>query len=380
MNRSGKRSRENLAKAPPVVIIRPSKYDNLTLTTNTNGSITVHGGGSKLGSGDGRMILQNIYFVNLLQEAYSFPISRMILPTNIPINPFDLMLTVRSNKKEALQKAIEKQFGFTARREKRKTDVLVLKVRDPGLLAAHVSKQGSKMDFKNGEGYDAYVNFPITDEVSLLENYFHKPILVDPGLSGNYDITYQWKDMEGIEKALSRELAEAGLELVPTNMPIDVLLVSQPGAFKRLWSDSDRASLAFQGNLADFRQDRSAYQGDLAAIQASWEGQEIVHSTEDSASLVFSGTNMEFRSLDYSFDCYKGTFSLREDTNPKQLIAVVTESLTTRDVGQTVHAIYQMKDGVLKVTAYNPGFPNPPAAFDAPKSLFEKSLFLSRDV
>jgi uncharacterized protein (TIGR03435 family) len=157
----------------------------------------------------------------------------MILPASIPTGSFDVMVTLPSHQHEALQKAIEQRFGFTARPETRETDVLMLKVKDPGLLAAHASKPESQRQFKPGKGSLAFVNSPISFEARELEGLYLQPIfdrpviVVEPGLTGNYDLTFQWKDENGKKQAFTDELARAGLELVPTNMPVELLVVEK---------------------------------------------------------------------------------------------------------------------------------------------------------
>jgi uncharacterized protein (TIGR03435 family) len=207
---------ENLKKAPPVLIIRSARYsDNAMMSINDNGNVI------------SKVIAHNMDVPGLLQIAYSFSRQRMILPASVPTNHFDLMLTLPAHQKEALQEAIKRKFGFTARRETRETEVLLLKVKDPGLLALHASKRGSKMGFKHDEGMWAWTNFPISFVADTLENLFDKPVIVQPGLSARYDITFQWEDVNNREQAVSNELAQAGLELVPSREPIEMLVVEK---------------------------------------------------------------------------------------------------------------------------------------------------------
>jgi uncharacterized protein (TIGR03435 family) len=209
---------ENLKKAPSVLIIRPTRYYSLTMSSSVNiyDDKVIR-----------KIIAQNIGFVSLLQTAYSFSRQRMILPAGVPTNHFDLMLTLPDHQLEALQKAIQRQFGFAARPETRETDVLLLKVKDPGLLALHASKRGSKMGFKPSTNSYAYSNFPISMEAQMLEAFSFKPVILQPGLSGNYDITFQWEDVNSREQALANELAQAGLELVPSRETIEMLVVEK---------------------------------------------------------------------------------------------------------------------------------------------------------
>ena len=207
---------ENLNKAPAVLIIRPARYSDYgMMSINDSDNIM------------SKVIAHNLNFVGLLRIAYSISQQRMILPETVPTNRFDLMLTLRSHQKEALQKAINREFEVTARRETRETNVLLFKVKDPGLLALHVSKRGSKMSFTNDKGLWAWGNFPISFVSNYLEGVFNKPVIVQSGLGDRYDITFQWEDAQSQKKALSDELAQAGLELVPSRESIEMLVVEK---------------------------------------------------------------------------------------------------------------------------------------------------------
>ena len=212
---------ENLKKAPPVLTIRPTRYFSLTNIS----SISLTDNGKDVRG----VIAHNLNVVGLLAIAYSCDALKMTLPSGIPTNHFDLMLTLRSQPLEALQKEIQQKFGLTAHRETRETNELLLRVKDPGLLAVHAGKRGSKMDFKHDEHSFAFVNFPISMEAKMLETVFFKPVVLQPGLSGNYDLTFRWEDMEQRQQAVSDELARAGLELVSTNLPMEMLVVEKTG-------------------------------------------------------------------------------------------------------------------------------------------------------
>src|ERR1017187_10474352 len=117
--------RENLRKAPPVLIIRPTRY-----FSPTNGGIMSNTDNGK----DAReTIARNVSVANLLAIAFSADLHETILPPDLPTNNFDLMLTLRDHQLEALQKAIERKFGLTAHRETFETNELQLRVRDPEL-------------------------------------------------------------------------------------------------------------------------------------------------------------------------------------------------------------------------------------------------------
>jgi uncharacterized protein (TIGR03067 family) len=108
-----------------------------------------------------------------------------------------------------------------------------------------------------------------------------------------------------------------------------------------------------------------SHPSDSPALQGSWKGRVVGGDSERPVSLVFSGANLEFHGADANDWC-KGTFSLREDTRPKQLIGVITEGPDPQYVGARVYAIYRLEEGVLTISGNAPGSSAPPADFDAP--------------
>lgn len=207
----------NLDRAPAVLIIRPARYsDNGAVCRNFNSDAI------------NQIISHNSNIAGLMEFAYSYySPPDPILPDGVPTNNYDLMLTLRRHSLEALQKAIRQKFGLVAHRETMETNALCLTVTDPKLLALHASKSGSKRMFKNGKKFVFYSNSPISLEAQYLELFFYQRVVLQPGLSGSYDITYQWHSADTMQQEISNELARAGLQLVPTNMPIEVLVVEK---------------------------------------------------------------------------------------------------------------------------------------------------------
>jgi uncharacterized protein (TIGR03067 family) len=105
---------------------------------------------------------------------------------------------------------------------------------------------------------------------------------------------------------------------------------------------------------------------DAATLQGKWEGEEIGNNPGP-CYLTVSGKDMEFRAADPN-EWYKGTFTLREDTNPRQVILVITGCSADQYVGKTTYAIYRLEGGTLTITGNEPGNPDVPAAFDSPDS------------
>ncbi len=210
---------ENLKKAPPVLIIRPTRFSDHTAMMDKNG-----------------LVAHNLDLKNLFAFAYAssnsdgfipFSTERMILPTDAPPGGYDLMFTLPDHPMKKLQQAITQKTGFGARKEIRDTHVLLLNTKDPALLALHESKKGTKANYEHDNNMQATFNFPISNTARFLEGVFHKPVVVEPGLSGRYDFTFRWQDPQRAEEALTEELDQDGLELVPTNMPIEMLVVEK---------------------------------------------------------------------------------------------------------------------------------------------------------
>ena len=87
---------------------------------------------------------------------------------------------------------------------------------------------------------------------------------------------------------------------------------------------------------------------------------------EHQCSLVFSGGAYAFRDEVDTNVWYKGTFTLREDTTPRQFIGVVSECPFPQYVGKTSMAIYRLESGTLTIAGHEPGITAAPSAFDAP--------------
>jgi uncharacterized protein (TIGR03067 family) len=103
----------------------------------------------------------------------------------------------------------------------------------------------------------------------------------------------------------------------------------------------------------------------LTTLQGTWKG--LAKADPDHpCSFVVSGSHFDFHDDSDTNVWYKGTFSLREDTTPKQYIAVITECPFPQYVGKTSLAIYRLDNGMLTITGNEPGNPALPSAFDAP--------------
>jgi len=102
---------------------------------------------------------------------------------------------------------------------------------------------------------------------------------------------------------------------------------------------------------------------ETASLQGAWSGHENDESSQSSPSLLIKGSKFEFHGADTN-EWYKATFSIY-DTNPKQLVGIITECPFPQYVGRTTYAIYELQEGVLKIAGNEPGNPMVPASFEA---------------
>ncbi len=108
----------------------------------------------------------------------------------------------------------------------------------------------------------------------------------------------------------------------------------------------------------------SLHRSGAAALQGTWSGREIGFSPETPRTLVISGNHFEYRGANPN-DWGKGTLTLRENTEPRQLLVVLTECGFPQYLGKTACLIYNIEAGTLTAAASEPGTPAP-SNFDSP--------------
>jgi uncharacterized protein (TIGR03435 family) len=218
------RYREGLQKAPEALIVRPTHYD-LNQLSHT-------GIGAHYGWIDGKMANLCVSFSELVSYAYTKQAvwdERLMTRTEFPQEligklTFDVIDTLRVQPVEKLQAEIKQQlkqkFGLSWHREIRDTKVLFIKVKDPQLLESKITRV-----FADSQS--------IPELAGDWENYFGKPVLDETGLTNRYDrklglipaayIPNRTKDLD----ANNAFLAQYGLELVPTNQPMEWLALER---------------------------------------------------------------------------------------------------------------------------------------------------------
>jgi uncharacterized protein (TIGR03067 family) len=107
------------------------------------------------------------------------------------------------------------------------------------------------------------------------------------------------------------------------------------------------------------------HNSDTSVLQGSWEGAEIGGKTKGMCSIVISENKAEYSGADTN-EWLKATFSLREHTNPRQIVFLTTACSYPPHVGTARYAIYRFEGGAVRLTASEPGDTNVPPSFDAP--------------
>ena len=138
---------------------------------------------------------------------------------------------------EALQQKLKTEFNVVAKREMIETNVLLLMAKYPN--ADGLKPSTSQTSYEgNDPGHLACTNCPLSTLADMLEDRFRIPVIDQTSLTNHYDFNLTWDEygkkigndypgypnLEGLKQALLNQL---GLELVPTNLPIEILVVEK---------------------------------------------------------------------------------------------------------------------------------------------------------
>ena len=203
-------------KAPAGIIIRPTHSPRSSATAI---------------SGNNRIIERDVSFRTILVTAYDPGASRytppvtdrVIGPEDMPAGNFDFLVNVPDRGREKLQDKIKTQFGLVGRLETITTNVLALRLINP---EAPGLKPNARLSFAGS------VFFTVADLAQYLErNIFDQPIVYQTKLNQYglpethlFSVPFKPGGPEAVKKLL---LNNFGLELVPTNMPIEMLVVEK---------------------------------------------------------------------------------------------------------------------------------------------------------
>jgi uncharacterized protein (TIGR03435 family) len=201
----------------------------------------------------------------MLQIAYRVgDDSHTLVTTPLPQGLYDFIANLPNGSPEALQSEIKRKFGLVGTWRMVETNVLLLKLADPGVhgfksagslmqeLNLNINSLGGPMMYELGQAqkevtalknnvfYRTKYRFNTTVDVLIkwngLERVFNLPIIDETGLTNRYDFvtTFDFNipevggfgnpDKEMWKSVLAEQL---GLELIPTNMPIEILVIEK---------------------------------------------------------------------------------------------------------------------------------------------------------
>jgi uncharacterized protein (TIGR03435 family) len=207
-------STDILKQVPPQVRIVPSRFPE------SGGSCAVNGMVLGIGQSAESMLL----------AAYDGSSSRLIRTTALPEKKYDFIANLPHDSRQALQNEIKRKLGLIAHHEMRLTNVLQLKVKKAGADGLRPS-DGQGGSARSSAGQFSCVNQSLSCLAGMLESSLKQPVVDHTGLTGNFDIDlfwdapdYQHQNPDNLKQAM---LDELGLELIPANEPIDMLIVER---------------------------------------------------------------------------------------------------------------------------------------------------------
>jgi uncharacterized protein (TIGR03435 family) len=205
-----------LNKLPEAILLRPTKFPK-------EPPDSVEGFGTTI-DGCIKDVRVNVDIRELINLAYGMDpldMARSQFPNDLPREHFDFLFTMPRDVHEVLRNELETKIGLTAHRENLDADALLLKLADSKTWERHI----------NQKNQDAMQKETIDDFIPYLERMIGKPVVNQTGLTEKYNLLQiQWQTRAGESEkdafvhALSDQL---GLELVPTNMPIEMLVVEK---------------------------------------------------------------------------------------------------------------------------------------------------------
>jgi uncharacterized protein (TIGR03435 family) len=186
--------------------------------------------------GDGNKLLgTGVRAQDVIASAYGFVTpARAILPAGLPADRYDYIACLRGGRalnEKALQEAVKRKFGVIAKTETRDTDVWLLKVKHsnaPALKRHTGPNNGNGVSHIPG-GF-RFWNDGMDFLVASFEFRGNRPVIDGTGLSDKFDFDLICSEADLVNRdldAVNQALAPLGLELVPTNMPIEILVVEK---------------------------------------------------------------------------------------------------------------------------------------------------------
>jgi len=170
--------------------------------------------------------------INVVSVAYSYPQARIIFPTGQPSGRYDYLATLPTGSREALRDKLKNTLGLSAHPETKNEDALLLIMQNRNAPGLHPSIRGTTSNLQENDSRIEikWQNAPLSRINEYLQSASPLPIVDETGSTKRYSIDITWTEdpADPEHTALQKVLREQlGLVLVPTNMPIEMLVVDQ---------------------------------------------------------------------------------------------------------------------------------------------------------
>ena len=184
---------------------------------------------------DNKLLGTGVRAQDVIASAYGFVTpAKAILPAGLPADRYDYIACLRGGRalnEKALQEEVKRKFGVVGKIETHDTDVWLLKVKYPNAPALKRHKGPN-----NGNGVSPisggfrFWNDGMDFLVASFEFRGNAPVIDGTGLSNTFDFDLNCSEADLVNRdldAVNQALGPLGLELIPTNMPIEMLVVEK---------------------------------------------------------------------------------------------------------------------------------------------------------
>lgn len=221
-------------KAPPMVVVQPTHVSAMRGRQITVGEIDP----------DGKMIGRRVNLNYMLSAAYNVDWAHIFFTTPTPTNEYDFLVTITNHPRKALQAEIERVTGFAAKKEIHTVPALVLEADSNAPILLEAGRRRYSRLSESEIGWAAQnLNFPSIESLCAgLQAIFQKPVINRTGVTNQFGVVVDWRPNsipmpkgDSFQQAVTAHndrlkkslLSELGLDLISTNMPLEVLVVKR---------------------------------------------------------------------------------------------------------------------------------------------------------
>ncbi len=160
-------------------------------------------------------------------EPNPFSVQRTIVETHSQDQGYDFIANLENDSKAQLQLEIKNELGIVGRMESRPENALALTAgTDSDGIEAESILNGK---VQAGRGRAVMMESSTAGLAKALEQAMNCPVVDQTGISNHFDLVLRWTTgIDGSSNEIKKVLLDhVGLELVPTNMPLEMLVVEK---------------------------------------------------------------------------------------------------------------------------------------------------------